>query len=65
MVFEDTEENARVFAGSRSIRAFPQLVDERSRMAVDYGVTGVPETYFIDARASFATRWSARSTPAR
>ena len=25
------------------------MIDERSRMAVDYGVTGVPETYFIDA----------------
>ena len=25
-------------------------MDQRSRMAVDYGVTGVPETYFIDAQ---------------
>ena len=49
VVFEDTEENARVFAGSPD-PSFPQLVDERSRMAVDYGVTGVPETYFIDAQ---------------
>lgn len=49
VVFEDTEENARVFA-STSDPSFPQLVDERSRMAVDYGVTGVPETYFIDAQ---------------
>ena len=49
VVFEDTEENARVFAGTPD-PSFPQLVDERSRMAVDYGVTGVPETYFIDAQ---------------
>ena len=49
VVFEDTEENARAFAGSAD-PSFPQLVDERSRMAVDYGVTGVPETYFIDAQ---------------
>src|SRR5215469_11215589 len=48
VVFEDTEENARAFAGA-SDPSFPQLIDERSRMAVDYGVTGVPETYFIDA----------------
>jgi len=48
VVFEDTEENARAFAGAPDPR-FPQLLDERSRMAVDYGVTGVPETYFIDA----------------
>ena len=48
VVFEDTEENARGFAGIPD-PTFPQLIDERSRMAVDYGVTGVPETYFIDA----------------
>jgi len=49
VVFEDTDENARVFAGNPD-PSFPQLTDERSRMAVDYGVTGVPETYFIDAQ---------------
>ncbi len=49
VVFEDTEENARMFAGTPD-PSFPQLIDERSRMAVDYGVTGVPETYFIDAQ---------------
>ena len=48
VVFEDSEENARGFAGTPD-PSFPQLIDERSRMAVDYGVTGVPETYFIDA----------------
>jgi len=48
VVFEDTEENARGFAAPID-PAFPQLIDERSRMAVDYGVSGVPETYFIDA----------------
>jgi cytochrome c biogenesis protein CcmG, thiol:disulfide interchange protein DsbE len=49
VVFEDTEENARGFAGNPD-PSFPQLIDERSRMAVDYGLTGVPETYFIDAQ---------------
>jgi len=48
VVFEDTEENARAFAAPLD-PTFPQLIDERSRMAVDYGVSGVPETYFIDA----------------
>lgn len=48
VVFEDTPENARAFAPIDP--AFPQLVDPQSRMAVDYGVTGVPETYFVDAQ---------------
>ncbi len=49
VVFEDTEPNARDFL-RRMGASFPQLMDERSRMAVDYGVAGVPETYFIDAK---------------
>jgi cytochrome c biogenesis protein CcmG, thiol:disulfide interchange protein DsbE len=49
VVFEDTPENARAFARPMD-PSFPQLVDPQSRMAVDYGVSGVPETYFIDAR---------------
>ena len=48
VVFEDTPEAAREFARPLD-PGFPQLVDPQSRMAVDYGVTGVPETYFIDA----------------
>jgi cytochrome c biogenesis protein CcmG, thiol:disulfide interchange protein DsbE len=28
--------------------AYPHLIDGDGRMAIDYGVTGVPETYFID-----------------
>jgi cytochrome c biogenesis protein CcmG, thiol:disulfide interchange protein DsbE len=48
VVFEDTEEAARQFAGPPDA-SFLQLYDERSHMAVDYGVSGVPETYFIDA----------------
>jgi cytochrome c biogenesis protein CcmG/thiol:disulfide interchange protein DsbE len=47
-IFEDTEENARAFIRQHG-SPFPQLVDPLSRLAVDYGVAGVPETYFIDA----------------
>ncbi len=47
-IFEDTEENARAYI-ARAGSPYPQLVDPKSQMAVDYGVAGVPETYFIDA----------------
>ncbi|MBI3182055.1 MAG: TlpA family protein disulfide reductase [Myxococcales bacterium] len=47
VVFEDSEENARRFIAEHGAR-YPQLIDPTSTMAVDYGVTGVPETYFID-----------------
>jgi len=49
LIFEDTEDNARQFL-SQMGQSFPQLVDPRSQVAVDYGVAGVPETYFIDTK---------------
>ncbi|MHB8875260.1 MAG: TlpA family protein disulfide reductase [Myxococcaceae bacterium] len=48
VVFEDSEENAKRFL-AQNPAGYPQLVDKSSSMAVDYGVAGVPETYFIDA----------------
>jgi cytochrome c biogenesis protein CcmG, thiol:disulfide interchange protein DsbE len=51
VIFEDTEDNARAFL-RRHGDTLPQLVDPRSQMAVDYGVAGVPETYFIDAEGT-------------
>lgn len=48
VVFEDTVENARRAMAENNL-GFPQLEDPLSSMAVDYGVTGVPETYFMDA----------------
>lgn len=47
VVFEDTEENAKKFLTEHGSR-FPQLFDDKATMPVDYGVSGVPETYFID-----------------
>ena len=48
VVFEDTDDNARRFLAQMGA-SFPQLSDPLSRVAVDYGVAGVPETYFIDS----------------
>jgi cytochrome c biogenesis protein CcmG/thiol:disulfide interchange protein DsbE len=48
VVFEDTEESAKLYL-SRTGSEMRQFYDPDSRMAVDYGCTGVPETYFIDA----------------
>ena len=51
VVFEDTEENARQFLQEMGA-SFPQLIDPRGGISVDYGVAGVPETYFIDAQGT-------------
>ncbi len=46
IVFEDNEQNTKRFLAENGY-TFPQLFDPKSTVAVDYGVSGVPETYFI------------------
>jgi cytochrome c biogenesis protein CcmG/thiol:disulfide interchange protein DsbE len=47
IVFEDTEQNTKRFLRDNGW-SFVQLFDPKSTVAVDYGVSGVPETYFIN-----------------
>lgn len=62
VVFEDTEDNARDFL-RRYGHGMTQLVDERSSVSVDYGVAGVPETYFIDANGVIVDKHVGPLTP--
>ena len=47
ILYEDTPENARVFVREYG-KAAPILLDPDLKTAIDYGVAGVPETFFID-----------------
>jgi cytochrome c biogenesis protein CcmG/thiol:disulfide interchange protein DsbE len=62
VVFEDTPENARAFLADMGA-GFPQLVDANSGMSVDYGVAGVPETYFINAAGTIVGKYAAPIDP--
>ncbi len=55
IIFEDTEDNAQGFLQDMGV-SFPQLIDPKSRISVDYGVSGVPETYFITADGVIMTK---------
>jgi len=46
VVYQDSPENARRWM-RRMGGNWPSLIDPNSRIAIDYGVYGVPETYFI------------------
>jgi cytochrome c biogenesis protein CcmG, thiol:disulfide interchange protein DsbE len=46
---QDKEEPARQFL-SRFAHTFPNAPDPTGRVSVDYGVYGVPETFFIDRK---------------
>lgn len=46
VLYSDTPDKARAYV-ARAGAAYPTLVDPNGRTAIDYGVTGVPETFFI------------------
>ena len=46
VIFEDSPENAGAFM-QRYDQRYPGLLDPDGRTAVDYGVFGIPETYFV------------------
>lgn len=51
VVFQDTPGNIEDFLlerGEDPERGYPNLMDPGSRVAIDYGVYGVPETFFVD-----------------
>ena len=56
VVYGDTEEAARSFLKRRG-SAYPNLLDLDQRVAIDYGVAGVPETYVIDGQGRIARKF--------
>jgi len=46
IVYQDTPENARKYLKEHG-GGWTQLVDPKSRVAINFGVYGVPETFFI------------------
>lgn len=49
VLYGDKAESAREFLAKKGA-AYPTLVDEDQSTAIDYGVAGVPETFFIDSQ---------------
>ncbi len=53
IVYQDTPENARRYL-RRYGGGWTQLIDPQSRAAIDFGVYGVPETFFLDRTGRIA-----------
>ncbi len=49
VVYEDTADAARGFLARYGDGGWPDLVDPSGEIAIDLGVTGPPETFFVDA----------------
>lgn len=62
ILYEDTVENVRKFL-ARYGEAGPILMDPGLRTAIDYGVSGVPETFFIDASGIILHKHAGVLTP--
>jgi cytochrome c biogenesis protein CcmG/thiol:disulfide interchange protein DsbE len=49
VLYQDTVEDALGFLARYGNGGWPNLIDPGGGLAIDFGVTGVPESYFIDA----------------
>ncbi len=47
VIYSDDPQKCRDYL-TRAGAAYPHLIDEGGRTAIDFGVAGVPETFFID-----------------
>lgn len=48
-VYQDSPADAEGFLARYGDAGYPNVIDEGSRLAIEFGVTGPPETYFVDA----------------
>ena len=55
VIYEDDEARTQVFLKERG-SAYPSLMDPDGRTAIEYGVFGVPETFFIDAQGKIVEK---------
>ncbi|HET7435617.1 MAG TPA: redoxin family protein [Thermoanaerobaculia bacterium] len=62
VVFQDTEDKIQKFLDARG-QAYPTLVDDRGKTAIAYGIGGVPETFFLDAKGTIVAKFNGPMTP--
>jgi cytochrome c biogenesis protein CcmG/thiol:disulfide interchange protein DsbE len=53
---QDTDANARDFLRRFGV-TYPNGVDASGAVAVDYGMSGVPESYFVDRNGQLSRKW--------
>lgn len=54
--YRDTRENAERFLKELGAFPYPSAVDPKARTGVDFGVFGLPETFFVDASGTIRAR---------
>ena len=64
VLYQDDPQKALTYL-RRAGAAYPNLVDGKNRVAIEYGVTGVPETFFISAAGTVVHKEAGPLTPPR
>jgi cytochrome c biogenesis protein CcmG/thiol:disulfide interchange protein DsbE len=64
VLVNDTRDGARGFLARYGEVSWPNLLNADGRISIDYGVTGPPETFFVDARGIVVARHVGPLTPA-
>lgn len=62
ILYEDTPQNAKEFIAQFG-KAAPILLDPELRTAINYGVSGVPETFFIDRQGTIRYKFAGQLSP--
>jgi cytochrome c biogenesis protein CcmG/thiol:disulfide interchange protein DsbE len=52
----DSDETARRFLDEFAI-TYPNGPDPHGSISIDYGLTGIPETFFIDRKGQITRKW--------
>lgn len=63
VIYNDSPENAERWIAEMGGQSYPALVDPSSRTAIDYGLYGVPETFFISKTGKVAYKHIGPTTP--
>jgi len=63
VLYQDTPPNARRWIAEMGGQTYPTLLDPGTRTAIEYGVYGVPETYFISADGRISYKQIGPVTP--
>jgi cytochrome c biogenesis protein CcmG, thiol:disulfide interchange protein DsbE len=56
VLYQDSRADALDFLARYGDGGWPSLIDADGRLAIEYGVTGPPETYFVDANGIVRAR---------
>jgi cytochrome c biogenesis protein CcmG/thiol:disulfide interchange protein DsbE len=49
VLYQDTTADAQAFLARYGDAGYPHVIDEGGWLAIEYGITGPPETFFVDA----------------